>query len=210
MSARKSDKIDLLLETNGGFTDATEKICAVLRNAKIDLRVIVPRRAKSNGTVIAFCGDTILMGPDSELGPIDLYWGGVPADYIVKSQEILTQRDPILVQSAISAIKQTKELAIYLLKTGMLKQKKEAELDGLVSKLATRDEYHSHGAVIDATEAKNLGLNVELIDQQLPLWKQLWLLRAMYSYDCQKNNYSKLFESQSISSPVAKIVQQAT
>lgn len=144
------------------------------------------------------------MGPDSELGPIDPYWGGIPADYIVKAQEILIQRDPILVQSAMSAIKQTKELAIYLLKTGMLKDlKTDAELDTMVSKLATRDEYHSHGAVIDAEEAKTLGLNVEIIHHDDPFWKQLWLLRAMYSYDCQKNGYSKLFETQSISSPVS-------
>src|SRR5450631_3670734 len=41
LSARGSQNIDLLIETNGGITDATEKICAILRNANLDLRVIV-------------------------------------------------------------------------------------------------------------------------------------------------------------------------
>lgn len=204
LSARTQDKVDLLLETNGGFTDSTEKICSILRNANLDLRVVVPRRAKSNGTVIAFCGSVILMGADSELGPIDPFWGGIPADYIVKAQDILIQRDPILVQSAISAIKQTKELAIYLLKTGMLQGLLDNEVDNLVSKLATRDQYHSHGAVIDADEACSIGLKVEKQDNNSDFWKQIWLLRTMYSFDCQQFNYSKLFESKSISSPVAK------
>src|SRR4051794_35129948 len=48
--------VDLLIETNGGFTDATEKIAAVLRSLAPDLRVIVPARAKSNGTMLALVG----------------------------------------------------------------------------------------------------------------------------------------------------------
>ena len=74
--------VDLLLETNGGLTDATEKICSLLRQTTTDLRVIVPRRAKSNGTVIALCGSEIVMGYQSELGPIDPSFSGVPAEFI--------------------------------------------------------------------------------------------------------------------------------
>lgn len=203
LGARSSDHVDLLLETNGGFTDATEKICAVLRNAKLDLRVIVPRRAKSNGTVIAFCGSTIAMGPDSELGPIDPFVGGIPADYIVKAKHILAQRDPIIVQAAESAIKHTFELATYLLGTGMMQGKDDAEIRTLVGKLATRDQYHSHGAVIDTEEARTLGLNVEAHTSNSALWQKIWLLRSMYSFDSQQRGYLKLFESEKISSPVA-------
>jgi membrane-bound ClpP family serine protease len=203
LSARSSDNVDLLLETNGGFTDATEKICSVLRNAKIDLRVIVPRRAKSNGTVVAFCGRSIVMGPDSELGPIDPFWAGLPADYIVKSAGIIMQKDPILVQTAISVIQQTKTLATYLLSTGMLFGKDPADIGKLVEKLATRDQYHSHGAVIDADEASSLGLAVELLAPNSELLKKLWLLRTMYAFDCPQRGYAKVFESRKISSPVA-------
>lgn len=203
LSARKGNSVDLLLETNGGFTDATEKICAILRNAKLDLRVIVPRRAKSNGTVIAFCGNTIGMGPDSELGPIDPFVRGIPADYIVKSGPLIAQKDPILMQWAQSAIKQTSELATYLLHTGMLSTKTEDEVKVIVGRLATREQYHSHGAVIDSEEAIKLGLKVEEFQSGSPLWQQIWLLRSMYSFDCQMRGYAKIFESEKISSPVA-------
>lgn len=117
---RTSNELDLLIETNGGMTDATEKVCAVLKNAAVDLRVIVPRRAKSNGTVIAFTGKSIVMGNDSELGPIDplLFLNGapIPCDFIVKGNI----NDPLLTQFAKSSIKQTRKLAKDLLLKGML------------------------------------------------------------------------------------------
>ena len=172
-------------------------------NTKLDLRVIVPRRAKSNGTVIAFCGSTILMGDDSELGPIDPHLGGVPADYIVKSAGILMQRDPMLVQAAQSSIKQTEELATQLLLTGMLKGTDKVEIQDLVQKLTTRDQYHSHGSVINAEEASALGLTVKILENDDPLWQKIWLLRTMYAFDCGQRGYAKIFESHLITSPVS-------
>lgn len=71
------------------------------------------------------------------------------------------------------------------------------------ARLATRDVYHSHGAVIDSEEATNIGLIVESYDHMSQLWKKIWLLRSMYSFDCQQDGYSKLFEAQYISSPVS-------
>lgn len=201
LNARRSDNVDLLLETNGGFTDATEKICSVLLNAKTDLRVIVPRRAKSNGTVIAFCGNSIIMGSDSELGPIDPFVSGVPADYILKAGPALN--NPLLVLNADSAVKQTRTLASQLLSTGMLKGKTPADINTMLDKLATRDVYHSHGAVIDADEAIDIGLNVIKLDSKDTLWRKIWLLRSMYAYDCQLHKYSKIFEGKAISSPVS-------
>jgi len=67
----KGGAVDLLIETPGGYTDPTEKIASLLRTLAPDLRVIVPYRAKSNGTMIALVGSDIIMGPASELGPAD-------------------------------------------------------------------------------------------------------------------------------------------
>lgn len=201
LAARKSDKVDLLIETNGGFTDATEKVCSVLLNAKIDLRVIVPRRAKSNGTVIAFCGNSIMMGSDSELGPIDPFVNGIPADFIRKAGSSLN--NPLLVLTAESAISQTRKLASELLAEGMLKGKNQDDINTLLDKLATRDVYHSHGAVIDANEADAIGLTVEKYESNNTLWKKIWLLRSMYSHDCQMHRYSKIFEGKMISCPIS-------
>jgi ClpP class serine protease len=190
---------DLLLETNGGFTDPTEKICSILRRLAPDLRVIVPRRAKSNGTVIALCGVEILMSATSELGPIDPHIGGAPAEFIVSAEAQVS--DPMIVQVARSFREQTRKLATNLLKTGMLSQS-VGDVDTIVDKLASRSHYHSHGSVIDSQEAIALGLHVKELSSSDALWEKIWLLRAMYAYDCGRNGYAKLFEGELVSSAV--------
>ncbi len=192
--------IDLLLETNGGGTDPTEKICSILTHASKDLRVIVPRRAKSNGTVIALCGSTILMGMESELGPIDPSINNIPVEFILNAPA--GSYTPLDMQIAKSFHDQTRKLAINLLSNGMMSSLKVADIKIVINKLATRNHYHSHGSVIDATEAKDLGLNITIFDPKDLLWQKIWLLRTMYHYDCVQSKYSKLFESHSISTAV--------
>lgn len=198
--------VDLLLETNGGFTDSTEKICAQLRISAPDLRVIVPRRAKSNGTVIALCGSEILMGMESELGPIDPFVQGIPADFVLKDPQAF---NAVMVQLAVTAQQQTCKLAKSLLASGMMKGSNQADLDDTINKLATRDHYHSHGSVIDMNEASQLRLTINKQSQQDTLWQKIWLLRTMYQYDCLKNGYAKLFEGKTVSSAIASLPPQS-
>ena len=192
-----------MLETNGGATDATEKICGLLRQATDDLRVIVPRRAKSNGTVFALCGSSILMGFQSELGPIDPSINGIPAEFVINAPQ--GSFNPIDIQYANAARKQTRKLASTLLKTGMMKNHTEQEISDTIEKLATRDHYHSHGSSIDADEASRLKLKVEKLCPDDDLWKKIWLLRTMYQYDCGVYGYAKLFEGNHVSSAVAAV-----
>lgn len=202
LNACPKDKgIDLLIETNGGMTDATEKICAQLRSATNSLRVIVPRRAKSNGTVIALCGETIVMGMESELGPIDPSYNGVPVEFVLNAPA--GTMSVIDIQIATTARKQTQKLARELLMSGMLKGQEEAHVLALVDKIATREKYHSHGSVIDVKEAQSLGLNVTCLASEDSLWRKVGLLRAMYQVDCQQQGYSKVFEGQRVSLVVA-------
>ncbi len=195
--------IDLLLETNGGVTDATEKICGLLRQATDNLRVIVPRRAKSNGTVIALCGSCILMGIESELGPIDPSIGGIPAEFVINAPP--GSFDTLHLQYADVARKQTRKLAYNLLSTGMMKDYSPEEVEDTVNKLATKDHYHSHGSSIDSDEAARLNLKVEKLLPDDDLWKKIWLLRTMYQYDCGIYRYAKLFEGNFVSSAVLAI-----
>jgi hypothetical protein len=193
--------VDLLIETNGGATDATEKICALLRSAAPDLRVIVPRRAKSNGTVIALCGQTIVMGVESELGPIDPSINGLPVEFVLNAPAGTIGVFDL--QMAETARKQTQKLAMDLLSTGMLNGTPKDDIQTLVNKIATRDKYHSHGSVIDSKEAAALGLHVTHMSQDDLLWRKVCLLRAMYQVDCPSFQYSKVFEGARVSLVVA-------
>ncbi|MHC2552378.1 SDH family Clp fold serine proteinase [Bradyrhizobium elkanii] len=196
----KGGPVDLLIETPGGYTDPTEKIASLLRTLAPDLRVIVPCRAKSNGTMLALVGSNVVMGPASELGPADPFISLgpnniVPAHFLIGVQGV----DPVFVQAAQHAIAQTMKLAETLLTTGMMKGKQPGEITSVVQALASRQQYPSHGSVIDADEAMRLGLSVTKLGSSDDLWQRLWLLRCMYEHDARRAGAIKIFEGPSIS-----------
>jgi ATP-dependent protease ClpP protease subunit len=61
----------LVLHTPGGVTNAAETLVAYLRSKFDRLEVIVPTLAMSAGTMISLAADSIVMGRQSQLGPID-------------------------------------------------------------------------------------------------------------------------------------------
>ena len=77
--------LDLILHTPGGLTAATESLVDYLHNMfGNDIRAIVPQLAMSAGTMIACSCKSILMGKQSNLGPIDPQLGPLPAHGIVE------------------------------------------------------------------------------------------------------------------------------
>jgi hypothetical protein len=206
----KGGPADLLIETQGGFTDPTEKIAMLLRTMVPDLRVIVPCRAKSNGTILALVGTEIVMGVCSELGPADPWVTvsqnqTVPAHFLLNSEKV----DPIFVQAASYAVKQTATLANNLLATGMMKGRNPQEIASVVKALSSRETYPSHGSVIDADEATRLGLTVTKLSPDDELWKRLWLLRCMYDHDLAKLGGLKIFEGPTVSNALKAAVAKS-
>ncbi|MET3390623.1 hypothetical protein ABIC33_001246 [Variovorax sp. 1140] len=199
LNAAGPGPVDLMIETNGGNTDATEKICSQLCNGARDLRVIVPRRAKSNGTVIALAGFQIVMGMESELGPIDPAINDIPVEFILGAANAGQQVDPVLLQAAIRALDQTKKLAGDLLAHRMLKGVDAKIIGDIIAKLAARSHYHSHGSVVNAEEATALGLKVLALKPDDQLWRKFCLLRAMFQHDCVQIGAGKLFEGAKVS-----------
>jgi hypothetical protein len=194
LSGLAGDEADLFIQTPGGNVDACEKLIGILRQRLKSWRVIVPSWAKSAGTVIALSSDEILLGINSELGPIDPQW---PANGMNIPCEILG-RDPgqpfHIQQLAQLAVKRMRQLATTLLEKGMMKGKTAAEIEEVLKKISTADGYMSHGAVIDYDEAKSLGLAVSFLKPDDNLWKQFWLLYCMYDYDTKANGIGRIIE----------------
>lgn len=67
----KVDKLNLILDSSGGYADDAYKISGVLHEFCNSLTVIVPFKAKSAATILSLAGNEILMSPLGELGPCD-------------------------------------------------------------------------------------------------------------------------------------------
>lgn len=81
----KSKGLDLILHTPGGAIAATESIVYYLK--KIfgkNIRVFVPQMAMSAGTMIALSSKEIVLGKQSNLGPIDPQYGGMSCAGIIE------------------------------------------------------------------------------------------------------------------------------
>lgn len=192
---------DLLLETSGGATDATESLVSLVRHCIPDLRVVVANAAKSNGTLLGLAAKAIVMGATSELGPIEPSVNQVPCT-ILSAPQIAAQNFP-LHKIGVYALEQTKALAKKLLTEGMMKGRQATEIEETIRKLSSRDVFFSHGSVINYTEAQALGLSIEYLPPENETWQKLWLLYCMYDHDCRRDKYLKVFEGPSVSTSIA-------
>lgn len=92
----KQDNLLVILETEGGSIETTERIADVFRhNYKGEVSFLVPNMAMSAGTILIMSGDRIYMDYYSILGPIDPQMRGgdgqfVPAlGYLEKFKELV-------------------------------------------------------------------------------------------------------------------------
>lgn len=65
-------RIDMVLLSNGGFPHPAYQIMNIIRAKCKKLKAIVPLYAKSAATLMTLAADEIVMGPQSEIGPIDM------------------------------------------------------------------------------------------------------------------------------------------
>jgi len=74
----RSKGLDLILHTPGGDLAATESLVDYLKSMfGNDIRAIIPQISMSAGTMIALSCKSIMMGRQSNLGPIDPQMGGI-------------------------------------------------------------------------------------------------------------------------------------
>jgi len=69
MGRRK--RLDLILNTDGGFLTSARRIALLLREYADQLNILVPYRARSAGTLLCLSANELILGPLAELSPID-------------------------------------------------------------------------------------------------------------------------------------------
>ena len=84
----KAKGLDLLLHTPGGDIAATESLVDYLYSVfEKNIRVIIPQISMSAGTMISLSSKEIIMGKQSNLGPIDPQMGGLACQAILQEFE---------------------------------------------------------------------------------------------------------------------------
>lgn len=80
----KRDNLLVILETEGGSIETTERIADVFRHHyKGEVSFLVPNFAMSAGTILIMSGDRIFMDYYSVLGPIDPQVKGADGNYVL-------------------------------------------------------------------------------------------------------------------------------
>ena len=140
--------------------------------------------------MVSFGASKIIMGPASELGPIDPQFSVIEDGRkkrfsvfnIVASYKSLFDRatkekgnlQPYLQQLARydereikefnDAISLSEDIAIKALKSGMMSAETEAEIKRKIKKFLTPEETKAHGRLIDRDEAESCGLTIEKVN----------------------------------------------
>ena len=204
--ADPSEDMHMILDSPGGDGETAVRMVRSAQARCRELTVIVPDQAKSAATILAMGAHWILMGPTSDLGPVDpqLPIGSGNQRTLVSAKDIiaavtaaelavakkpstfpvhvslLSGLSALQVQQARSALDRTGDLVAEALRSHP--QRTEREVRNLKRKLQKPllDLPKDHGAIFGATDAQKAGLPVNIADPDSDQWKMVWRLYAKY------------------------------
>ena len=177
----KSKGLDLILHTPGGNTAATESIVHYLRSIfGNDVRAFIPQIAMSAGTMIALSCKEIVMGKQSNIGPIDPQFGGMSCAAVIEEfnsakadlltnpkaaplwQVIISKYHPTFLGDCQKAIDWSQSMVKDWLCNNMLAENSDPNADAqkIVEKLSSHEETFTHSRHIHMDECQRLGIKV--------------------------------------------------
>lgn len=177
----RSKGLDLILHTPGGQIAAAESLVCYLKALfGKDIRVFVPQIAMSAGTMIALSAKEIVMGKQSNLGPIDPQYGGVSCAGIIEefSQAcedvaknpamaqvwgiIISKYHPTFIGDCKKAIVWADTTVRKWLIENMFSEYPNAEeqAEKVVKKLSSHNVTYSHSRHIEVEELRELGVKI--------------------------------------------------
>lgn len=181
----RSKGLDLILHTPGGNLTATESIVHYLRCMfGNDIRAIIPQLAMSAGTMVACSCREIIMGKQSNIGPIDPQFGGIPAHGVVaefKKACLETKKDPSTIpmwKLIISkyhptflgdcehSIQLSTDIVSDWLKSNMFEgiDDQDTIIASILDELNNHADTKEHSRHIHFDKARSIGLNIKLLE----------------------------------------------
>jgi len=196
----KMEAIDFLIESTGGDGLTAWRIAFLLRSKAKKVNILIPHSAYSAATMLALCGNEIIMGKYGCLGPIDpqitvrkkdgsiqqfAYEDIVAFLDFTKKEAGLTEQAYIesafkilcdtVDPSALGLASRSSSQAVYigekLLQSHMENSEEKIQAKSIAEKL--NKSFFSHGHSLSREEAKNIGLNVVEPDAETEniMWK---------------------------------------
>jgi hypothetical protein len=196
----------LCVSSPGGDGLAAERIVKMCRtySGTGEYWAIVPGKAKSAGTMICFGASKIVMGPTSELGPIDPQVIEVDpssgqervfsAYDVVESYTELFDRavieqnnlqphlqalgsyDPREIKELRRQMELSEDIAARELESGMMKGVSRKQILKKIGMFLTPEMTKAHGRAIYRDEAGTCGLNIESADGHSDPWRDVYEL----------------------------------
>lgn len=196
--------LHLMLDTPGGDGETAIRLVRQAQSRCKELTLIVPNQAKSAGTLLAMGAHHILMGPTSDLGPVDPQFespegGGLysakdliaavdhaeaalaenPNSYPVHVS-LLADVNAVMVQQARSALERSGDLVWEALRSNPDRSTEDAKEIAEAVQKKLIDLPTNHGATFDARDVEQTGLPVKHANPAEDQWALVWLLWTKY------------------------------
>lgn len=210
--------LDLILHTPGGNMAATESLVSYLKQKfGNDIRAIIPQIAMSGGTMIACSCKEIIMGRQSNLGPVDPQLGGIPAAGVMQEfkkayaeikrdknrvqvwQFILRQYPPSFLGQCENAFDRAANFVRKELEANMFrdlpKAKRERTARKVVKALTDFSGNKGHDRHIHYDELKAMGLKVTQLEESQTFQDLVLTVHHCYMHSLMNTNAFKIIEN---------------
>lgn len=215
--------LDLILHTPGGNIAATQSIVDYLKQIfGKDIRAIIPQIAMSAGTMIALSCKEIILGKQSNIGPIDPQFGGMSCAGIIEEfhnaikcakedptsipfwQVVISKYHPSFLGDCEKAVKWSEEMVTQWLSENMFSSNTENHnIKTIVEALSSHEETKNHARHISREQGKQLGikivdlegLNDEKIDECEDMQDCVLTIHHAYMHTFSNSNAIKIVEN---------------
>ena len=201
--ASPGQDLHLMLASPGGDGEVAVRLVRAAQSRCRRLTVIVPDQAKSAATLPALGAHEILMGPTSDLGPVDPQfpfgeYDLVSAKDIIAAVEralkdvaerpdtyalhsaMLSEVNALKVEQARSALARTDDLVREALQSNPDRSRNETENLAKALHEPLIEAPKDHAAIFGADYARELGLPVAIRDPASAQWRLIWQLWMHY------------------------------
>lgn len=205
--------LDLILHTPGGDLAATESIVDYLHKMfNGNIRAIIPQIAMSAGTMIALSCTDIVMGKQSNLGPIDPQMGGVACQSVLDEfkqavedvkvnpaaaplwQVIISKYHPTFLGACRNSIDWSEKLVGEWLSRSMCKGD-DALTKKVLKEFGDHQEHKSHARHISTERCKEIGLKILDMEADNDLQDLILTLHHAYMHTIDRSRVTKIVEN---------------